>query len=173
MQVDEIARLFQGGLSLREVSRRTGICFGVVRSHLIRSGFHRVQHKYVRDGLALCKRCGRKQPKDEFPYLSDGNYLCRECLLQKGRDAQARRQGCDTEQYQTLLDRQDGKCAICGVSEGHRSCRGTSCRLAIDHDHRTGAIRGLLCGNCNRGLGRFKDSIAILESALRYLKREQ
>jgi hypothetical protein len=45
--------------------------------------------------------------------------------------------------------------------------------LAMDHDHRTGAIRGLLCNNCNRGLGRFKDSPDLLESALRYLKREQ
>jgi hypothetical protein len=173
MRVDEIADLFRTGLSIREVSRRTGICFSVVRSHLIRSRLHQVQHRRVRDGMAPCRRCGRKRPTDEFPALRDGKYRCRDCLTELSREVQARRRGCTPEQYQALLEKQDGRCAICGVAEGHRSCHGTKCRLAIDHDHRTGATRGLLCNNCNRGLGRFKDSIAILESALRYLKREQ
>jgi hypothetical protein len=57
--------------------------------------------------------------------------------------------------------------------EGHRSCYGKVCRLALDHDHQTGKVRGLLCNNCNRGLGRFKDSIENLGAAIRYLKREQ
>jgi len=171
--VDEIADLFRAGLSLCEVSRRTGVCFGVVRSHLIRCGLHQVRHKRVRDGMAVCNRCGRKQPTDNFPALADGKYRCRDCLTEVSHEAQVRRLGCSTEQYQELLDKQNGRCAICGVGDGHRSCRGNKCRLAVDHDHRTGAIRGLLCNNCNRGLGRFKDSLAILESALRYLKREQ
>jgi len=173
MRVDEIADLFRGGLSLREVSRRTGVCFGTVRSHLIRTGLHQVRHKRFRDDVAMCRRCGQHKPKGEFPALSCGKYRCRDCLAQMSHEAQARRQGSTAEQYQALLDKQNGRCAICGVSEGHRSCRGYKCRLAMDHDHRTGAFRGLLCNNCNRGLGRFKDSIAILEAALRYLKREQ
>jgi len=171
--VDQITALFREGLSIREVSRRTGIGFGVVWAHLIRCGLHRVQHRHIRNGLAVCRRCGRRQPKEEFPELCYSKYCCQDCLLETNRQAQARRQGCTPEQYQALLDKQNGRCAICGAPDGHRSCRGKKCRLAIDHDHRTGAIRGLLCNSCNRGLGRFKDSIAILESALRYLKREQ
>jgi len=171
--MDEIAALFRRGLSICEVSRRTGIYYSVVRAYLIRIGLHQAKHKYVRHGGAACRRCGRELPQDEFPALSGGKYRCRDCLTELNREIQARRQGCTAEEYQSLLDKQNGRCAICGVAEGHRSSRGRKCRFAIDHDHRTGAIRGLLCNNCNRGLGRFKDSVGNLESALRYLKREQ
>lgn len=44
-------------------------------------------------------------------------------------------------------------------------------KLALDHDHKTGAVRGLLCHNCNRALGLFQDSISNLENAIDYLKR--
>ncbi len=42
--------------------------------------------------------------------------------------------------------------------------------MAVDHDHKTGKTRGLLCSNCNRGLGLLKDSIQIVKNALKYLK---
>jgi len=171
--MDEITNLFQGGLSICEVSRRTGICFSVVRSHLIRSGLHQVRHKYVQNGMASCRLCERQEPTEELLALHDGKYRCRDCLTKLSQEIQARRQGFSEEQYQALLKKQNGRCAICGLSEGHRSQRGRKCRLAIDHDHRTGVVRGLLCNNCNRGLGRFKDDPILLELAVRYLKREQ
>jgi hypothetical protein len=150
------------------------VSFGTARAHLVRKGLHQIDHRRVRDGLAVCKRCGQEKVSDEFPaLLLYGAYLCRDCLVLVRQDAQARRRGRSPTEYQALLDKQDGRCAICGIREGHRSCRGRECRLAIDHDHRTGAIRGLLCNSCNRGLGRFKDSVALLEAAVRYLKREQ
>lgn len=64
---------------------------------------------------------------------------------------------------------QDGKCAICRVAEAYAPRK----RLAVDHDHRTGAIRGLLCGNCNAGLGQFKDNPDLLAAAIRYLQEHQ
>lgn len=51
-------------------------------------------------------------------------------------------------------------CTICSEQIG----------LVVDHDHSTGLIRGLLCTNCNTGLGMFKDNIKILEAAIKYLK---
>lgn len=66
------------------------------------------------------------------------------------------------EDYNSMLKEQDGVCAI---------CKSTCTRsLAVDHCHTTGKIRGLLCNNCNRGIGHLKDSILLLESSIRYLK---
>ena len=165
--------LFRGGLSIRQISKRTSQQFGTVRSHLVRAGVHHVKHKRVEDGMAICKRCRERKPVDEFPALLDGKYQCRRCLNEANHVQQLRRKNCEPSKFQTLLLAQNGKCAICGATHGHRSCRGQVCRLAIDHDHKTGEVRGLLCNNCNRGLGRFKDSVENLEAALRYLKREQ
>ena len=72
------------------------------------------------------------------------------------------------ELYARLFAEQGGECAIRGCKRRPRTRR-----FHIDHDHRTGVVRGLLCNNCNRGLGRFKDSVVLLEAALRYLQREQ
>jgi hypothetical protein len=147
--------------------------FGTVRSHLIRAGVHRVKHKRVLDGMATCNRCQERKPVGEFPALLGGKYHCRSCLNEANHVQQLRRMKCSPAQFQALLQAQNGKCAICGATHGHRSCRGEVCRLAVDHDHQTGEVRGLLCNNCNRGLGRFKESVQNLEAALRYLKREQ
>lgn len=75
-----------------------------------------------------------------------------------------RQYGITLEEYEALLAKQSGMCAICSKrSKKH---------LAIDHDHKTGKVRGLLCGRCNLMLGSVADSITLLERAIRYLKQE-
>ena len=76
--------------------------------------------------------------------------------------------GLTLEEYEKLLEDHEGVCAICGEQENTKR-NGDIIRLAIDHDHKTGEIRGLLCDRCNRGLGLFRDSPQLLESAVRYL----
>ena len=71
--------------------------------------------------------------------------------------------GLTPEQYDALLQQQDGVCAIC-----RETCR-TGQRLSVDHDHATGRIRGLLCRNCNLGIGHLGDSADRIASALAYL----
>jgi hypothetical protein len=171
--MQEIRTLYAEGLSIREVARRTGISFSTVRHYLSISGLHRIKHERIHDGMATCNQCNERKAEDEFPGLSYGTYRCATCLRAAQSEYQLHRHGCEIEQYQALLEAQGGKCAICGTEEGHRSRYGRVCRLAVDHDHSTGKVRGLLCNNCNRGLGRFKDSIESLEAAISYLKWKQ
>lgn len=64
-----------------------------------------------------------------------------------------------------------GKCYLCGkLMEMPQNKQGQSLdTVAIDHDHKTGIVRGLLCFSCNKGLGYFKDNIELLKKAIKYL----
>lgn len=73
--------------------------------------------------------------------------------------------GLTSADYQALLASQGGVCAICGRPEHGR-------RLAVDHDHITGAVRGLLCRHCNLALGQFGDDPARIDRAASYLRGE-
>lgn len=76
--------------------------------------------------------------------------------------------GLSPDDYWALYDAQGGVCAICARSKGkNREGKGTGKRLAVDHDHKTGRVRGLCCGKCNGILGWFRD---LAESALRMYK---
>lgn len=72
--------------------------------------------------------------------------------------------GISVEQYDEMLIRQNGVCAICKTP-----CK-SGRRLAVDHDHKTGQVRSLLCSNCNRGLGCFQDNPDLLREAAQYLE---
>lgn len=63
------------------------------------------------------------------------------------------------EDFVALAEKQENKCAICG----------SVAPLTIDHCHKSGKVRGLLCGNCNRGIGCLKESIDNLKNAIKYL----
>lgn len=69
-----------------------------------------------------------------------------------------------------LLDNQNGVCAICLRPETRKHQSGADMRLAIDHCHITGDVRGFLCSLCNRGLGFFRDDAVLLQKAVDYLK---
>ena len=71
--------------------------------------------------------------------------------------------GITLEDYNRMREEQNGVCAICGQIDDN----GFS--LAVDHCHTTKKVRGLLCANCNRGLGIFNDSIDLLTKAINYL----
>lgn len=128
----------------------------------------------------FCKDCQTDKPLADFPKNKNGKLglgtYCRKCQQVRTmsapnyktnvRKAQLKRNyGITLDKYDEILDRQHGRCAICKQLE-------TSDKqyLSVDHNHETGAIRGLLCHNCNVGLGKFKDNQEYLTSAIWYLE---
>ena len=92
----------------------------------------------------------------------------------RGRDKDAKRDarlrsdfGISAEEYDAILARQRGGCAICGDTTGDGNGR----RLHVDHCHASGVVRGLLCAACNFGLGKFKDDPRLLRRAAQYVDR--
>jgi hypothetical protein len=81
-----------------------------------------------------------------------------------------RRNGITLEQYNELLERQGGGCAICGKLSSEEY---NGKFLHVDHDHKTGKVRGLLCNDHNHGLGQFHDDPVLLRRAADYLERPQ
>lgn len=67
-------------------------------------------------------------------------------------------------EYDRLYEFQGGRCAIC------RRATGASKRLAVDHDHRTGKVRGLCCSTCNQILGHFRDDPELFVNGWKYLR---
>ncbi len=111
-----------------------------------------------------CRVCETEKSDDEFYLRETGTRRneCKVCTLEQRR---IKRFGvCDT-QYEEMLDEQDGRCAIC-----RRALYSTRCtKFAVDHDHQTGAIRGLLCHKCNTALGSMEDDTDRLAAAIDYL----
>lgn len=126
-----------------------------------------------------CRDCQIEKTLDEFPKAKrnkDGLHsYCRKCnnartikspnYKQSVRKAQLKRNYKITpEQYDSMFAIQKGLCAICGEPEtGKREF------LCVDHDHETKRVRGLLCHDCNIGLGKFKDDPTRLNKAIWYL----
>ncbi len=80
-----------------------------------------------------------------------------------------RKFGLTPEDYNKMLLKQNGVCAICGNKETIKR-NGKIQDLAVDHCHETGENRGLLCQSCNLGIGKLKHDLFILEKAMEYLK---
>ncbi len=80
------------------------------------------------------------------------------------------RYGITPKQYFELLASQGGCCAICGQPESAKHNKTQKIqKLAVDHCHVTGKVRGLLCQDCNRGIAKFHEDISRLEGAIKYL----
>jgi len=87
----------------------------------------------------------------------------------KKRDSNLKRSyGISLRDYDSMFERQNGRCAICGV---HADSLSVS--LCVDHNHKTGKVRELLCRKCNFALGYMNDDISIFKSALLYLEKHE
>lgn len=139
--------------------------------------------------MKTCKKCKQEKSLSEFSHKRPKNRKpglqphCKECAIEDTRDWRLKQ---STDRLKDLYYKrtynitlkdfnnrfiiQEGKCLLCkkelnvfGIS-GDRAC--------VDHCHTTGMIRGILCNECNRGLGYFKDNIMTLQNAIQYLSEE-
>ena len=110
----------------------------------------------VRNICKLCQNTKRTENRRKNP-VAASNAVRRSKLKCK--------YGISVEQYDLMFQEQNGVCAICG----RESPDGR--RLHIDHCHATNTVRGLLCCDCNRGLGIFKDNLNYLQKAFDYLQK--
>ena len=91
-------------------------------------------------------------------------------LKNRSRPALSSKYKITEQRYFEILEKQIGLCAICGSdSPGRRGSK----NFTVDHDHTTKEVRGLLCHSCNVMLGLAKDSIEVLEMAIKYLKHHK
>lgn len=81
-----------------------------------------------------------------------------------------RKFGITPEEFQQLLEQQNHRCSLCKQPETAR-WRGKVKNLAVDHDHKTGKVRSLLCHRCNTGLGSFRESVSLMSAAIEYLQK--
>jgi hypothetical protein len=125
--------------------------------------------------MKRCPDCGELKPLEDFPRnrnCKDGRHpYCKPCHNARGRESKQRlyggtrhyhlkrRYGIGADEFDDLVRQQGGVCLICGRPDPQH----------VDHDHETGAVRGILCFNCNGGLGQFRDSVDALRAAAAYL----
>ena len=129
----------------------------------------------------LNKAVYEKRKTDEKRKIWVKEYTKREDVVERVRKSRKKRgwrdmgiKGMTIEKYNKMLVEQNGVCAICGEKEKAIDKRSGKRRdLAVDHCHRTGKIRALLCGCCNGGMGLFKDNIDIMASAISYLQQDR
>jgi len=136
-----------------------------------------------------CVRCKEKKPVSKFSlrHRNDDRYkkkdyyfsACKDCEKEYMRESKKnsysgspectrehnlRKYGITTEQYDTMLTEQGNVCKICkSPTAGGRG------RFHVDHDHRTGEIRGLLCHRCNTALGLTNEDTSILSKMIHYI----
>jgi hypothetical protein len=129
----------------------------------------------IPDGSKWCPDCGTIKPLTDFPRTRgarSGAYTyCKPCHNVRGKVAKEkvggsrtyhlkRRYGITAEEADAMLEAQGGVCAICRAAPAAH----------VDHDHETGAVRALLCFQCNGGLGQFRDDPYLLRVAAFYVE---
>lgn len=169
----QIIDLWLSGKSRNKIAKELNMSPSLVWSTVLESGFATRTTEQVTEYRKLktgthhyCKDCGVL-----FKQIDSKSVVqCLECkIVNRNRLGKGRlsKYGLSEQEFQKLYSNQSGICAICGgVDKGKE--------LAIDHDHKTGKVRGLLCSRCNQGLGLFRDNSDLLTKAVLYLMdREQ
>ena len=139
-----------------------------------------VREKLIEEGKSYCPKCNQTKTLDEFlkdSYTTFGiSIYCKDCHKQKGkeryklhkdkyRNYNLKKQfGISLQEYTDMFEKQGKRCAICKKENNSKT------PFPLDHCHKTLKVRGILCNQCNQGLGIFYDNIETLQSAIEYLR---
>ena len=137
--------------------------------------------------MKTCSRCKESKPLSDFysdkAKLDGKRNFCSACDREKSKNYREQfpekaklqvrssklktKYGIDLDKFNAMVAEQNGKCAICDFLfwDPKYTC--------VDHCHKTGKVRAILCGPCNTGLGLFKESTQTLEKAIDYLKTHE
>lgn len=116
-----------------------------------------------------CRECDSRQCKEYYRKNKENRIIAGKKYHSENPDAYRNsryklRYGITIDDYNNLWNFQNGVCATCGEPEKQYKY------LVVDHDHRTGKVRGLLCTNCNKALGNVLDKVETLENMIKYLE---
>ncbi len=154
-----------GSLLIAEFKKVTRTCIkcGEAKElkEFYKSGSNQRGKNFLEGRTTTCKNCSRM---DKNGYYHEN----KQYLLDYQR---FRNYGLTRKDYNKMLADQDGTCAICNKKNEAKTRNTELYQLSVDHCHDTGEIRGLLCMNCNFGIGKFRDSIEILKEAIKYLEK--
>ncbi len=118
-------------------------------------------------GTKLCRRCHQEKTKTNFVVnksCKDGfNGWCKDCSKDS---ALLDRYSISLEDYKSMLVAQNSRCALCNTENP----MGPTNMFVVDHCHKTGKVRGLLCNHCNTGLGKLQDNPELLRKAAAYIE---
>lgn len=183
-------------LTSRPLTSETRVCIGCQQSLPVTDFHWRNKARGLRNSRCIPCRRARRIASDEFEKRKPYNDQWRaenvehtsaysrrwaaenkDKILAYKRSAQSRERsrawrlssafGLTIEDYEAILAHQGGVCAICGRKQADLS---TSRRLHVDHSHKSGLVRGLVCWFCNTAIGKFRDDPDLLEKASKYLR---
>lgn len=127
--------------------------------------FTRHKKREKRGFYSYCKECANKRTKK---YQLDNPEKCK---IMYSKINLKKLYGLTIEDVERILKNQNYKCAICGREIFLHGAYVDKSKIArVDHDHKTGKVRGLLCNECNRGIGFLKDNPMLLANAIKYLE---
>lgn len=152
---------FGGNVGLRVKCGMAKIVHGKRMKPVSELKQHNFLEKDTEKKTGVCRQCG---PVRIFNH--SGYWQCETVYRanKKRNYVRTLRYGVTEEQVIEMLERQGYRCAICKKPGDEKT-------LHVDHCHKSNLFRGMLCGNCNRGLGMFFDNTMFILSAWRYLRR--
>ena len=127
-----------------------------------------VRGKYKKCRLCMGLQCRKWEKKNRKKVLETRRIFYSKNKIKYRKKSVLKNKEISLLQYEELLKNQNNKCYICGLPET-KKFKGELISLSIDHNHKSGKVRKLLCHHCNTGIGHFKEDTSLMKKAIEYI----